>query len=111
MKNLTFDVHTYAPELNTIYSNGKNITRMIPDSVVKGLSKDHGYNVRLVRKSVKPNKFLRTWRLIATRPNGTTETRFCRQTDINGILHNFKQAKTYYNVVGTRLEYKPYFNY
>lgn len=111
MKNLTFDVHTHAPELNTIYSNGMDVTRMIPDAVVRGLNKDYRFNARLVRKATKPNKFLRTWRLIATRPNGTTETRFCRQTDIDGILRNYKQAKTYYNVVGTRLEYKPYFNY
>ena len=101
----------YAPELNKVFCNGRDISRMFANTVLLGLCNDYEYNVKLVRKAAKPNVFLRMWKLVATRPNGTTETRFCHQTDINGILRNFKQAQRYYSIEGTQLDFKPYFRY
>lgn len=109
MKKLTFEVHTYAPELNKIYSNGTDITALFGGSTLLKLCKDYQHNCKVVRQAVKAKNNLRLYKLIATRPNGTTETRFCNVYTVSDALGQLNKARQYYNVAGTRLEFKRIF--
>lgn len=102
MKNLSFEVHTYAPELNTIYLNGVNINKMFIDGFRAKLSKDYNYNLQQIRFYLKPKKFIKMFMFVAERPSGTIEKRFYCGSTSKEVLSLFKQFKTYYNVEGTK---------
>jgi len=107
MNNLTFSVHTYAPELNQVFINGLDVTKYYK-SIAHKLIKDYSFNVRLVRSLNAP--ILKTWKLVATRLSGTTETRFCAVATMAEVLQNYKDAKKHYTET-TTLSFKPYFKY
>lgn len=107
MNNLSFSVHRYAPELNQIFINGLDVTKNYK-SIAHKLIKDYSFNVRLVRSLNRP--ILKTWKLVATRENGTTETRFCAANSMADILHNYKYAKKHY-ASSTTLDFRPYYKY
>lgn len=50
----TFEIHTYSPEQNRIFYNGKNVTKYFNDAILKQLNKDFSHNIRLIRSSLKP---------------------------------------------------------
>ena len=106
MKNIHFEIHTYAPELNTVYLNGVNINRIFADSTLIALCKDFKYNLRLIRKALKPSGMHR-FKLVAERPDGSTETRFCFQPSIKNVAEQYRKAKQWYNIENTTLKMIP----
>ena len=105
----TFEIHTYCPEQNKVFKNGINISKIFSYTVLSSLCKDFEYNLKVIRKALKPYNGLRTYKLIATRPNGNIETRFCSVYSIKEAHEQFKKAKAYYNIEGTKLEFKRLF--
>lgn len=106
MKNIHFEIYTYAPELNTVYLNGVNINRMFADSTRTALCKDFKYNLRLIRKSLKPLRMHR-FKLVVEKPSGTIETRFCFQPSIKNVVDQYRKAKQWYNIEGTNIKMIP----
>ena len=54
-KNIySFEVHTYAPELNKIFLNNVNVTNYF-ENITSELSKDYKENMRIMRKESKRN--------------------------------------------------------
>lgn len=105
MKNLTFEVHTYAPELNKIFIAGLDVTKHF-EHLKTRLARDYKYNVKLVRDSVKRYTELKRYKLVATRPDGSKETRFCNVFGSIDALAQLRKAKQYYNIEGTILDFK-----
>ena len=91
-----FEIHTFSPEQNKVFKNGINISKMFSYTILSTL---------------KPYKGLRTYKLVATKPNGTIETRFCSVYSIKEAHEQYKKAKAYYNIEGTKLEFKRLFKY
>ena len=107
----TFEIHTYSPEQNRIFYNGKNITKYFNDAILKQLNKDFSHNIRLIRSSLKPFNNLKAYKLVATRSNGTTETRFCVVNSSVEALQQLKKAREYYNIEGTILKFNRLYKY
>lgn len=105
MKNLTFEVHKYTPELNKVYSDKKDITHLFYKTTLLKLCKDYQYNCQVVRSTFQPtNTTLRHYKLVAIRPDGTTETRFCIVNTVQDALQQLIKAREYYNIGGTKLK-------
>lgn len=102
MKNLSFEVHTYAPELNKVFIAGIDVTKHFAH-LITSLAKDYKYNVQLVRGSVKRYMELKRYKLVAKRPDGSTETRFCNVFGSVDALAQLRKARQYYNLAGTNL--------
>lgn len=111
MKNLIFEVHTYAPELNKVFCRGIDISRLFTNQLQK-LSKDYANNLSIIRKTLalsKTTEFLRMYKVVAIRPSGAKETRFCAKYTIPEIIEQWQQAKAYYNIPGTTIKLTRYF--
>lgn len=106
-RNYSFEVHTYAPELNKVFIGGVDVSKHF-QPVLARLVKNYASNMILLRSLNTP--ILKTWRLEAVRTDGTKETRFCAKPNIKGILDNWLQAKNYYHH-STQLTFKPYFKH
>lgn len=102
MKNLSFEVHAYAPELNTIYLNGVNINKLFYDGFRMHLTKDYQHNLKQLRFHLKPKDFYKMFWFVAERPNGTREKKFYVGRNSTDVINLFKQFKSYYNVEGTK---------
>lgn len=46
----SFEVHSYAPELNRIFIGSTDVTRKFPEYVAKSLTKDYRLNMQRVRR-------------------------------------------------------------
>ena len=106
-----FEIHAYSHEQNKVFKNGLDISKMFSETILSSLCKDYEYNLKIIRKALKPYNGLRAYKLTATRPNGTTETRFCNVVTIKDAHEQFKKAKAYYNIEGTKLKFKRLFKY
>ena len=58
-KQMVFEVHTYSPELNKIYLNGKDISKQLKDFNFRELKKDYKENIKMVRAFLKNRKVKR----------------------------------------------------
>lgn len=103
MNNYVFEVHKYAPELNKVYYKGVQIN--VVGSILLKLGQNYTYNLRIIREYLKP-KLLKRYKLVAERPDGSIETRFCNTKTTLEALKQFKKAKEYYNIEGTKLTFK-----
>ena len=101
-----FEIHSYSTEQNKVFRNGANITKMFSSTVLSSLCKDYVYNLKTIRKALKPCGGLRLYKLVVIKPSGTIETRFCSVYSIKDANEQFKKAKAYYNVIGTKFEFK-----
>lgn len=46
----SFEVHSYAPELNKIFIGSKDVTSRFPEDVVKSLTKNYRLNIQRIRR-------------------------------------------------------------
>lgn len=93
---MSFEVHTYAPELNELYIGNVDATVVLDSAIRRKFNNDYRHNVRIVRQAMRPDTGLRRYRLIATRADGTTETRFCAQPTVKDALAQLRKARAYY---------------
>lgn len=107
----TFETHLYSPEQNKVFLKGIDISKHFSSTVLSSLCNDYKHNIQVVRKSLSPFKGLRAYKLVATRLNGTTETRFCNVGTCKEALDQLKKAKQYYNIEGTKIEFKRLYKY
>lgn len=96
MRLLTFEVHTYAPELNKVFCAGINISKMFSGTTLASLTNDHNHNVKIIRNVLKPRTAMKMYKLKATRIDGSEETRFCAQPTTKAALGQLHKARAYY---------------
>lgn len=48
----SFEIHSYAPELNKVFANNINVSRYFSSDFLKSLTKDYIINIRLLRKYI-----------------------------------------------------------
>lgn len=107
----TFETHLYSPEQNKVFLKGIDISKHFSSTVLSSFCNDYKHNIQVIRKALKPFKGLRTYKLAVTRLNGTIETRFCSVFSCNEALQQLKKAKQYYNIEGTKIEFKRLYKY
>lgn len=106
-----FEVHLHAPELNKVFYKGHNISKLFSNTILTSLSKDYIYNVQLIRESFNNlNKNLKRYKLQVFRPDNSLKTGFCSTLTSLEALEQLKKAKQYYNIEGTKLVFKRYYN-
>lgn len=105
MKLLTFEVHTYAPELNKVFCSGININKMFSSTTLVSLTNDYNHNVKIIRNVLKPKPIMKRYRIIATRIDGSVENRFCAQPTTRDALSQLHKARAYYADT-TKLDFK-----
>lgn len=104
-----FEIHNYAPELNKVFKNGINITKLFSNDVMAKLNGDYKHNIKVIRKELKPSKGLKVFRLIAKRLDNSKEVRYCCVKNSVEALQQLKEAKQHYNVKGTKLQFNRMF--
>jgi hypothetical protein len=72
-KQMVFEVHTYAPELNKIYINNKDISKQLKGFNFSGLKKNYKENIKMLRLFFKNRKVKKEKILKVTYKNSAIE--------------------------------------
>ena len=102
MQNYTFEIHTYAPEINKIYYKGVDITKNF-GALNKALNKNYLYNVRLVRNEINKKRDLIEYKLYEISKQYADQKYECYNDKYKGYISSYSDLINFKKVMASKL--------